>query len=124
MSVQYELFLQEGIPEFKIPTNLENVSDISFQSGNALSLTGLQVTKNCYAIWKMLQKINWNGISRCKQKISVPISSPWERPRHREGIIVTGNCELLLSQCLFLRFSMFDKAMILLRVCQYFCLLL
>jgi hypothetical protein len=82
MPVQYELFLQEGIPEFKIPTNLENVSDISFQSGNALSLTGLQVTKNCYAIWKMLQKINWNGISRCKQKISVPISSPWERPRH------------------------------------------
>jgi hypothetical protein len=42
----------------------------------------------------------------------------------REGIIVTGNRELLLSQCLFLRFSMFDKAIILLRVCQYLCLLL
>jgi hypothetical protein len=46
MSIQCELFLQEGTPKFKIPTNLENVSDIYFQSGNALSLAGLQVTKN------------------------------------------------------------------------------
>lgn len=78
------LLLQVKILKTKIPTYPENLSRCSPPNRIALSLSGLQMTTNYYAVLRKHQKTNGDAISRRNPKISVAISSCMPKPRPSE----------------------------------------